>query len=66
MTPKQEIRMLDWIVRRVARLSEPSRVWLMKRLVAVECGDIPVRSYLQIGWRDAPRTDYYESEQHRR
>lgn len=36
------------MLREVDTLDETERTWLMQRLVAVECGDIPVSHYLRI------------------
>jgi len=37
MTPRQEVRRLDWIMRHVQRLSPAGRRWLIHRLLDVEC-----------------------------
>ena len=48
MSNAMEIRYMEWIIKRVAKLSLASRKWIMQRLVAVECGDVPVSDYLFI------------------
>ncbi len=37
MSTAMELRYMEWIIKRVARLSLASRRWIMQRLVAVEC-----------------------------
>jgi hypothetical protein len=39
---------MDQILEAIAALSYDERVELMQRLVAVECGDVPVSDYLHI------------------
>lgn len=46
-TLSRQLRRMRSIIEQVAKLDYAGRVWLMQRLVAEECGDVPLSQYVQ-------------------